>query len=220
VGEFEVAIRGQTLLGQLFSIGKDSCTVNPPMDAYFADREDHMQMLSMFQEIGDAIRRNPFSLFVHSEGTRSEFVRKTGKVSGVLIELAMACNLPIIPVRFFGGLPLVGTVKLEFPYRYGQQDIYLGKAIEPEELRQMPYGERTGFVLDAMNCVGSAVELERPLPYPQQFHGMPCVTGTDKFSEVILKVLEAYPESCAETKALLEYRLDKHNKLNILFHGS
>ena len=48
----------------------------------------------------------PVALMVHADGTRALSCRgRTSQVSAVLLDLAIEQNLPVLPVRFVGGLP-------------------------------------------------------------------------------------------------------------------
>jgi hypothetical protein len=85
------------------------------------------------------------------------------KLSSVLLDLALAANIPIVPVRFYGGLPIDPLqAESDFPFLFGTQDYYLGRPILPEELRLLPYGERRRTVLQAINRLGPAIETETP----------------------------------------------------------
>ncbi len=47
--------------------------------------------------------------------------------------MAIAARVPIVPVRFVGGLPIEPlATRSEFPIGMGRQDIYLGTPIHPE----------------------------------------------------------------------------------------
>lgn len=94
------------------------------------------------------------SLLVHVEGTRSLRCRQpVVRMSGALLALAIQARLPIVPVRFTGGLPVeTAPARLDFPIGYAKQDIYIGTPIAPAVLAALPLDERKRAVLEAMNA--------------------------------------------------------------------
>ena len=85
----------------------------------------------------------------------------------LLLFLALSADLPIVPVRFAGGLPIEaqpGSVRLEFPLGYAKQDIYIGRPIMPHELATLPLAERRDQVRDALNRLGPDLMAETPNP--------------------------------------------------------
>jgi hypothetical protein len=79
------------------------------------------------------------------------------------LDLALQLQLPVVPVRFTGGLPVEPiTEHLDFPFRLGRQDIRFGSPLFPDTLRALPLAERSRTVLQAINAL--APEEEQPLP--------------------------------------------------------
>jgi hypothetical protein len=101
---------------------------------------------------------------VHVEGTRARSCREpVTRVSSVFTDLAVELNMPVIPVRFVGGLPVDPVPeRLEFPFEGGQQDIVIGRPITPAELRELPLRERSRVVIEAIE--GLRPQDEQPLP--------------------------------------------------------
>ena len=107
----------------------------------------------------------------------------------MLIDLAIKHGIPIIPVRFAGGLPLnAADEKLEFPIGFGQQDYYIGAVIEHTELEALPYGDRAKRVLAAINTLGNE-GADSPLPADDGFSEL--VASQTMASTDIQKVLRA-----------------------------
>ena len=114
----------------------------------------------------DAIEGERKSLMVHVEGTRALQARQpVSTMSGVFVDLALAANVPVIPVRFAHGLPLEPlSERLEFPVGLGRQAYHLGAPILPDELRALTYKTRSERILRAINQLGPDVAQEQPSP--------------------------------------------------------
>ncbi len=133
--------------------------------AYF----DQSRPESMF-EIIDAVRTEmtvgPHSFFVHTDGTRSQSCRdETQRCSSVFLDLALDLGIPIVPVRFTGGLPIDPIEgKAEFPVGHGKQRYWIGEPIEADRLAAMTLRERVDHVVGAINALGGPNREERPSP--------------------------------------------------------
>lgn len=103
------------------------------------------------------------SCMVHVEGTRAfSSKHRVTKISDSVIRLAADAGVPIIPVRFSGGLPAEEVERKPiYPYRLVAQDIHLGEAIKPEALADLPMKDRKQYVLDAINGTGPDPDSER-----------------------------------------------------------
>jgi hypothetical protein len=103
---------------------------------------------------------------VHVEGTRAHSARhRVETMSGIFCDLAINANVPIVPVRFSGGLPVLPVSdKLEYPVGMGRQDYHLGTPILPAELAALPLKPRIARVVDAINTLGPDADAETPLP--------------------------------------------------------
>ncbi len=89
-------------------------------------------------------------------------------MSAVLLDLAIDCDLPILPVRFIGALPAAPLPRpITFPIGLGRQDIVLGAPIMPAELRALRLIDRVRRVAGAINDIRPRPEEEAPLaPQP------------------------------------------------------
>ncbi len=137
---------------------------DPGVIAFF-DREDKASLPGIIKDLAGQMAAGTKSVMVHVEGTRSLSSRTpVQKMSGAFIDMAMAVNAPIVPVRFIGGLPAEPLEsRLEFPIGMGQQDIWYGRPLMPEELAAMPYGDRKRLVINAINGLGPDNAVEAPL---------------------------------------------------------
>jgi hypothetical protein len=106
------------------------------------------------------------SFFVHTDGTRARSCREeVTRCSSVVLDLALEMGVPIVPVRFVGGLPVDPIEgKAEFPVGHGSQDYWIGEPIEAAELDALGLRDRVERVLTAINSLGVANREETPLP--------------------------------------------------------
>jgi hypothetical protein len=122
-------------------------------------------MFEIIARVRAAMSERPCSLFVHADGTRAQSCRQpTIRCSSVVLDLAVELDVPIVPVRFTGGLPVEPIDgKAELPFGHGRQDYWIGAAIAPAELRSMGLRDRVDRVVDAINTLGMANQVEVPL---------------------------------------------------------
>jgi 1-acyl-sn-glycerol-3-phosphate acyltransferase len=151
-------------LGQLIKQSFSYPGVRDPQVITFFHREDRESLPAIMMDLAESL--NERSVMVHIEGTRSLSCRTpVEKMSGAFIDLAIARGAPIVPVRFVGGLPREPLeTRLEFPVGFGQQDIWLGRPLDPAALAAVPYGERKRRVIGAINGLGPKNAAEEPLP--------------------------------------------------------
>ncbi len=151
-----------TWLGRLI----DHCFTYPevedPRVISFFDREDKASLPRILGELAQEMTGPGRSVMVHIEGTRSlDCTTPVQKMSGAFIDMALAVNAPIVPIRFVGALPRTTLDKrLEFPVGMGRQDIWIGRPILPEELQGMHYGERKDLVISSINSLGPSNDVE------------------------------------------------------------
>lgn len=179
-----------------------------PLKLLLFDRARPSELLQLLGNFGAGLADTPCSLLVHTDGTRSLIAgQPVQSVSPVLLDLALAHDLPIVPVRFAGGLPLTECMTwLEFPYLLGQQDYYIGTAIRPERLRALPYAHRGPFIRDRMNCLGPNAEADMPLPGNVEIaHAVAAarVNGRTEVQAVLRAVLESFPALREQSASLL-----------------
>ncbi len=154
----------ESWLGRLIDLCFRYPEIKDPKVITFFDREDKESLPNIIKELAAEMMGPGRSLMVHVEGTRSRSCRQpVEKMSGAFLDMAMGVNAPVVPIRFYGGLPVDPVEKrLEFPVGMGKQDIYIGRPILPEELKGMPYGERKKVVVAAINALGPANAVETP----------------------------------------------------------
>ena len=128
------------------------------------DRENPASVARAFDELTHKMRTGNQSIVVHVDGTRATTCRQpTTRLSPALIDMALAAEAPVVPVRFARGLPVdASPTRLEFPVGYGRQEYWVGRPIHPEQLRRLKYLERKDAVLAAINRLGPDVATEIP----------------------------------------------------------
>jgi len=161
-----------TWLGRLIKHCFTYPGVKDPKVITFFDREDKASLPAILGELATEMSGPGRSVMVHIEGTRSlDCTTPVEKMSGAFLDMAMAVDAPVVPIRFVGGLPRQTLEKrLEFPIGMGQQDIWIGRPILPEQLQSLHYGERKRLVIDSINSLGPAQDEEQPLTGDAEFN--------------------------------------------------
>ncbi|MEM8832666.1 MAG: 1-acyl-sn-glycerol-3-phosphate acyltransferase [Cyanobacteria bacterium P01_G01_bin.19] len=181
---------------------------NPELIFYF-QRDNPLSMLKLLNQIKNAIAKQGHSLIVHVEGTRLRSCRQPiANLSAVFVDLALELNLPIVPVKFVGGLPVEPAAKrLEFPLNYTYQDYHLGKAIYPKTLKPLGNLERKGLILDKLNQLGGNISTAFPHPgdrnFAQKVTRRREQTKVSEIQAVLYEVLKEISDPTPEAKRLL-----------------
>jgi hypothetical protein len=131
------------------------------------------------------------------------------KISSIFLDLALDLALPIVPVRFGGGLPVEPVVgKLEFPIAHCAQDYTIGAPILPEELRDLAYAERSRRVISAMNDLGGARQREKPNAADPAFAALVKrwreETGASETEATFFRILQEVPQAGPEATSLID----------------
>ncbi|MEM6401569.1 MAG: SDR family NAD(P)-dependent oxidoreductase [Cyanobacteria bacterium P01_D01_bin.116] len=182
---------------------------DPELTFYF-DRSNQGSMLNLLNSIKKTIIEKKRSLLVHVEGTRSLTCRQpVTDLSTVFIDLALELNLPIIPVKFVGGLPIKPLEKrLEFPLHYTYQEFHLGKAIYPEDIKYIGNLERKNLILERLNNLGSKPNKSFPnqadMNFEKEVHLWMKRTGVSEIYAVLYKVFEEIYNPINEVEALVK----------------
>ncbi|MGA1869675.1 MAG: beta-ketoacyl synthase N-terminal-like domain-containing protein [bacterium] len=176
---------------------------------------------SLFNLLQDFLRKSDgTSLLIHIEGTRSLVCgNPVKKLSSVLIDLSINRDMPIIPVRFIGGLPREGnTIKMELPYRMGQQDYYIGKAIMPDQLACQVYADRKRFILKKINTLGPSLEEEKPLSgdstFIEKVEYLEKQFNMTPIQAIFFKIISGIERPSAETSRFINF-INKNDFRNI-----
>jgi acyl transferase domain-containing protein/3-hydroxymyristoyl/3-hydroxydecanoyl-(acyl carrier protein) dehydratase len=198
----------ESWLGQISQLTEAELKEDSTTRMLFFDRDDQSDMLRILNNFGETIVDQPRSLLVHVDGTRAtQAGQPTEKISSVLIDLSIKYGIPIIPVRFTGGLPLKATSeRLEFPVDFGQQDYNIGDVIGPDDLEVLPYVERAKLVVAAINGLGGSESLDKPLPSDDVFKSLvdDQPQGRNEIQRVLWAALQSMPELGDRMQRLLK----------------
>lgn len=199
----------QSWISKLFSYIYSYPQVKNPELIFYFQRDNPLSMLKLLSQIKKVIKKQEHSLLIHVQGTRALSCRQpVTNLSAVFIDLALELNIPIVPVKFVGGLPVEPLeTRLEFPVGYTYQDYHLGKAIYPETLKALDNLERKALVLEQLNQLGKNTSTCLPhAPDPnfarkvqlwmEQF-------GVSEIQAVLYKVLEEITHPTPEVNTLL-----------------
>jgi 3-hydroxymyristoyl/3-hydroxydecanoyl-(acyl carrier protein) dehydratase/1-acyl-sn-glycerol-3-phosphate acyltransferase len=201
-----------TWLGTLIAQNFSYPGVRDPQVITFFDRDDKASLPKIIGELAAEMSGPGKGVMVHVEGTRAlECRTPVQKMSGAFLDMAMQVGAPVVPVRFTGGLPTEPLpARLEFPLHMGQQDIWLGKPILPEELRAMGLKERKAAVIAAINALGPSNAEEVPFPGDPAFEAAVQErrreTGVSAEDAVLYQVLAEVPDPTPETVEILRAR--------------
>lgn len=123
------------------------------------------------RDILTTLHQDRHSVLVHVEGARHTRARQPLRiVANALIDLALDHQIPMIPVRLAGGLPVAGPPYAyhDFPYRFARQDYYVGPPLEATVLKTLSRSARRSFVLEQMMALGPPWADEVPnVPNPE-----------------------------------------------------
>ncbi len=209
---------GESWVGPYFDI----CFQHPHIvDPHMLLLIDRASPEAVFQALEGALERTRAennSLLVHVEGKHAFAARQPVEVvSTALIDLAVSKSVPIVPVRFAGGLPVTPVdAPLAFPVDYGQQDFLVGAPLLPEMLAPLSSAERRSRVLDALNGFDGRWQHETPNPADAAFAAEVTTwqkeRGVSEVQAALYRALAAAPNPSSETQWLLERVQGKRSK--------
>jgi NAD(P)-dependent dehydrogenase (short-subunit alcohol dehydrogenase family)/1-acyl-sn-glycerol-3-phosphate acyltransferase/acyl carrier protein len=163
----------------------------------YIDRNNASELLQTFSQLKNDVLDKNNSLLVHAEGKRSRRANQPiKKISNVLIDLSIQAGVPILPMRFRGGLPLQDAdPKCDFPVGYGRQSLWIGRSMAPADLEALPYAQRATYICDAINQLGGE-DNEFPEPADEVFgdevKAWREYCGAEEASAVIFQALRRY----------------------------
>ena len=199
----------QSWIGRLQELAFSYRGVRPRELILYFDRDDQASLPALAQEMRLRMTERGESFLVHVEGTRAvRCGEPVTKMSSVFADLAIAANVPVVPVRFAGALPReAAAARLEFPVGLGAQDIHLGRPLLPESLQAMSLVEKKAAILGAINDTGPRPEEEAPnAPNPKLSTDVADRRTRLRFAEVpavALAVLACRASLSEETRDLL-----------------
>ena len=177
---------------------------------YF-NQKDRGTMLDILEGLRADIAENGICLFLHAEGRLGHTCRQpVRRLSSVSVDLALTSNLPVVPVKFTGGLPvtpLPGT--LDFPVGYARQDYHIGSPLYPGDLKALPYAQRRQHIIRQINQLGPPLDKENPAQPDRDFTSKvdqwQRQAGTGQTRSVLYQCLATLPPpTTGDIQAVLE----------------
>ncbi|MGB9499307.1 MAG: beta-ketoacyl synthase N-terminal-like domain-containing protein [Dissulfuribacterales bacterium] len=187
-------------IGSLNEIVYSHPGLNYPKNIVYFDQNDRKSLFTIIDKFKEQIKKQGISVFLHTEGRLGLTCKKPVKIlSSVFIDMAIESDLPVVPVRFKGGLPVEKLeTTLDFPVGYAKQDYYIGTPILPETLKSLNYADRRKMVINAINNLGGSNRQETPSkPDPHFIKAVKSwrkQTGTTEVKAVIFKALDMLNE--------------------------
>ncbi len=197
-------------LGELIAHCFSYPGVKDPEVIAFFERENMRSLPMLIRKLGKRMRREPRSVAVHCEGTRSLTCRQpVEKLAGSFVDMALEAGAAIVPVRFIGGLPAEPLPeRIRFPLGYGRQDYWLGTPLTPEAIGELAYKDRRQAVIEAINALGPSNDEEQPLPgdpdFEKEVDDWVAKTGADDAHAVIYKTVEKLENPGGDAARLIE----------------
>lgn len=197
-------------LGQLIAHCFSFPRITDPEVIAFFERDNIRSLPGIIRQLGARMGAGERSVMVHSEGTRSLSSRhRVEALSGSFIDMAIKNEAVIVPVRFVGGLPAEPlSERIDFPLGYGQQEVWFGAPLTPQELLQLKYRDRRQVVIEAINQLGPAAEDEETTAPDPEFAASVAswreATRASEAHAVLYRTLEAMDETSPEISRLVE----------------
>ncbi|KAF1080206.1 MAG: hypothetical protein GQF41_3374 [Candidatus Rifleibacterium amylolyticum] len=193
-------------LAFLLAFAKDSLGDDHPFRLMYFDRQNPQELIDTLKKAGQP----EASLLVHVEGTRAAAAdQPVTRLSSIFLDMAIDKNLPLVPLRFVGGLPAEpSNERHDFPYGNGKQDYLIGTPVLPEQLKKMPYGQRPRFLMDLINNLGPAKGEDVLLPPDKTFEAKTRffieTFGFPKMQAMLFAILQMIDDPCEETAQLIK----------------
>jgi len=182
-----------------------SVAVNPQL--LFA-REQPQAFLDLMAAYSAAQAATPHSLHLHVEGEQATSSRqRVQRMSAVVIDLALELQLPVLPLRFSGGLPLEPLEEIcSFPFDFGRQDYTVGRPLLPEELRRMPGPKAAELVVAAINAIAVTDEALPGVPGRSAALAAFCAQhGVTEIQAAVILALRTLAAPSASTRSILDF---------------
>ena len=193
-------------LAFLLAFAQDSLGNGHPFRLMYSDRQNPQGLIDSLKKPG----KQEASLLVHVEGTRAMAANQpVARLSSVFLDMAIDKDLPLVPVRFVGGLPAEPLEeRLDFPYGNGKQDYLIGAPILPGLLKKLPYGQRPRFLMEQINTLGPGKGEDVPLVPDKTFGAktrfLMDTFGFPKMQAMLFAILQKIDDPCEETAQLIK----------------
>lgn len=198
-------------LGTLIRLSAEHPQAAVPRLIRFFDRADPSAMPTVIADLARWLSGGG-SILLHVEGTRSLMANDpVEKMSGAFLDLALRLELPVVPLRFVGGLPLRALdQRIEFPVGFARQSIFMGTPISPVVLAQKPYDQRKRRVIAAINDLGPRLGREQPALGDPEFaervgRRQRSSGGLPETHAALIEALVDYEPKHADSRAVLAW---------------
>lgn len=190
----------------LLAFAQDSLGEGHPFSLLFADSQNPMGLIDNLKKVD----KREASLLVHIEGTRAAAAgQPVTRLNSFFLDMAIDKNLPLIPLRFVGGLPAEPSEeRFELPFGNGRQDYLIGAPILPEQLKKIPYGQRPRFIMELINTLGPGNGEDILLPPDKAFVAKTRffidTLGLPRMQAILFAILQTIDDPCEETAQLIK----------------
>ena len=195
-----------TWIGEMFGHVYTHPGVQPPALVFYRDEYDPASMVRLLEEIEPAMEKGGESLLIHTKAARVVSCREPLTVlSTTFVDLALRLDIPIVPVRFAGGVPVEPMDNFrDFPICFARQDIHIGRAIQPAQLRPLTGESRRSLILERINGLVRSETPNVPDPeFTRRVGAFMTETGTTQAKAVLLTCLADHPNACQSTAKLI-----------------
>lgn len=192
----------------LWRYPKRAVAVNPQL---LFDRDQPASFLAIMDAYKAAQATVPHSLHLHVEGEQALSCRhRVKRMSAVFVDLALDLDLPILPLRYSGGLPVEPLSEIiSFPVGFGQQDYTLGRPLMPEALRRMPRPKAAEWVVETINQMAPLPEVETPLAVApgrgEQIRALCAARKVTEIQAAVIVALQTLSDPSETTRSILNF---------------
>lgn len=192
----------------LWRYPKRAVAVNPQL---LFDRDQPASFLAIMDAYKAAQATVPHSLHLHVEGEQALSCRhRVKRMSAVFVDLALDLDLPILPLRYSGGLPVEPLAEIvSFPVGFGQQDYTLGRPLMPEALRRMPRPKAAEWVVEIINQMAPLPEVETPLAGAlgrgEQIRALCAARNVTEIQAAVIVALQTLADPSVTTRSILNF---------------
>lgn len=192
----------------LWRYPKRAVAVNPQL---LFDRDQPASFLAIMESYKAAQATVPHSLHLHVEGEQALSCRhRVKRMSAVFVDLALDLDLPILPLRYSGGLPVEPLAEIvSLPVGFGQQDYTLGQPLMPSDLRRLPRPKAAEWVVDTINRMAPLPENEVPLVGPDgragRIRAVCAERGVTEIQAAVIVALQTLSDPSETTRSILNF---------------
>jgi len=197
----------QHWLGQFQDFAIEKYRESNPLEILYFQRENPTELLQILSGFLEEMGLSEKSLFVHAGGTREQSEGEgIAKMSSFVIDQAVQCDKPIIPVLFSNGLPKQDQGKKhELPVHFTGQSYTFGKAIMPAEFKTLNSAQRVALYLQRMDALaGEHQDIAVDSDFREKVASLSTSRSISPFAAVCILVLQERENLSQESVDFLE----------------